>query len=280
MAAPVIAAQPAPSKATRVPLEIKQQIVLRYPSCRNAKEREQLALELGILDDQGKPSIKRLYNLASRLRITGDSEPPPIDEQQLTRHDPASYRFEETQDEKIRNWFGREPPTVIALQIGTSEPAVLYRARQLGLRTFARTYSLPKVALWTGISETALRDLRELHVRRTFDRRHQFKDELISALSLARWLAKPETRDQLSQPDGFFLLEIEEMVEQARANGRARFESCEFLSAGHICQCPYALSYGLYCTNSERYAAGEDPNCPMRTFRLDDLSEPPRPPMS
>jgi len=30
-------------------------------------------------------------------------------------------------------------------------------------------------------------------------------------------------------------------------------------------------SFGLFCTNNERYKAGEDPRCSVRTLAIEDL---------
>jgi hypothetical protein len=258
----------------RYSVETKRLVKLRYPACRNTEEKLRLAAELNIVDEAGQPSLGRIYNLASRLKASGDAVAPLFDERELLKADPATHVFAKAQDEKLRSWFGKEPGQVLALHLGVSEAAILYRARQLGLRTFTHTFQLSKVAIWTGLTPEELRAATGLEIRHTFDRNRSYRDELITAASLARWLDKPETLSSMRDPDRFFLLEIEEMVADSRARGKVAFERCKFLSAGHVCHCPYALSYGLFCTNNALYTAGDDPKCPWRTVPLSDLSDP------
>jgi hypothetical protein len=255
---------------------VKEQVRQRYPLCRTTEDKEALARELGI------DSVAKLYNLASRLGATGKEEAKSQtyalaeeEDRLLVREDPSKTEFTPEADRYLKDNFGRRAASVIAFHLHHTETAVLYRARHLDLRRPVKYWDVVKVAFWLGLE---LHELQE-RVREGLDI-YPFHDpqtgrlvkEVVSTISLARWMAKPEVRKLLADrnADEFFLREIAESVEGIQAQ-RAEFERCKFLSHDHICMNTYAVSCGLYCTNTERQRAGEDPNCSVRTMEIDDL---------
>jgi hypothetical protein len=97
--------------------------------------------------------------------------------------------------------------------------------------------------------------------------------EVVSTTSLARWLTNKANIKRLETVDAdeFFIREIMESVRDI-ADKKTEFERCKFLSHDHICMNTYTEgSFGLYCTNTDRQRAGEDPRCSVRTMDIDDL---------
>lgn len=252
-----------------------------YPLCRTTRDRENLARELGI------DSVAKLYNLASRLGATGKNGAvvktvamAQEEERLLQREEPGEIIFTPEADHYLRAEFGRRAASVIAFRLHHTETAVLYRARHLGLRRPVRYWDVVKVAFWLGL------ELHELQAMAASGLDiHPFHDpssgrlvkEVVSTISLARWMTQPKIQRLLEERDAdrFFLLEILESVKDIQSHHpnpeRGEFERCKFLSGDHICMNTYAVSYGLYCTNTERQRAGEDPNCSVRTMEIDDL---------
>lgn len=263
----------------------KQQVKLHYPACRTTKDKEELALRLGILDEGGKPSVAKLYNLASRLKATqGHDQDERLaaitDTERLReREDPEQTRFTNKDDSYLISEFGRRRPDAIAFYRDHTEAAIAHRARCLKLRKPVKHWELAKVALWLDMSEEELRELRREGIDiyplcDKKDKRGLTKIELVSTTSLWRWLeAAGEKFLEGRNPDKFFLLELKECKEVILANHEdpKAWESCDYLSHGHTCNNPYADSYGLYCPNNDRYLAGEDPKCGARAIDLDDL---------
>jgi hypothetical protein len=71
--------------------------------------------------------------------------------------------------------------------------------------------------------------------------------------------------------DEFFIREILESMDD-KLNNKTNWERCQYLTHGHVCGNPYSISsFGLYCPNSDRYRAGEDPLCDARNLKLDDI---------
>lgn len=262
------------SERTRYPPQVKQQVKLRYRYCRTTADKQALADELGI------GSVPKLYNLASRLGATGDDsddhyELALADESRLrARERPADTSFSSADDRYLRNEFGRRTIEAIAFHLHHTETAILYRARKLGLRKPAKYWNMRKVASWLGFSESELRELRweGIDIFQLYDRHGTLALEAVSTTSLARWLNDDDCRARVlvHGADEFFLLELDESI-TALVGSETTFESCKFLSHGHVCQNSYSDSYGLFCTNNERYKAGEDPRCAMRLLEVSDL---------
>jgi len=255
---------------------VKEQVRQRYPLCRTTADKENLARELGI------GSVAKLYNLASRLGATGKEGSKNHtyalaegEERLLVREDPGSTTFTPDADHYLRAEFGRRAASVIAFHLHHTETSVLYRARHLGLRQPVKYWDIVKVAFWLGLELNELQsmdkeglDIYPFHDPQT----GRLVKEVVSTISLARWIAQPKHKKLLAErnADEFFLKEIEESVEEIQAH-RVEFERCKFLSHDHICMNTYAVSFGLYCTNTDRQRAGEDPNCSVRTMEIDDL---------
>lgn len=257
---------------TRYSAYQKEQIIQRYHLCRTTEDKEALARELGI------GSVSNLYYLASRLGAAGRKaeifQPEAAESEQLLHEDPESIVWTDAGDRYLRNEFGRRAIEDIAYHLGHSETALLYRARHLGLRLPVKHWRLDKVSAWLGLDLDELRGLHSegLDIYRLGNRRGEVVIEVVSTTSLGRWLSlKKNLRRLGSKADQFFLLEIEESLEDL-VKGETTFERCKFLSHGHVCQNPFTdNSYGLFCTNNEKYLAGEDPRCTVRTLAIEDL---------
>ena len=265
-------------KRTRYPAWVKDQVKKRYQFCRTTADKINLAAELKILDEDGQPSVSKLYNLASRLRATGrggaQAEDLVLEDgHALRREDPATTEFSRTDDQYLKAEFGRRALDVIAYHLAHSETALLYRARKLGLRKPVKHWDLEKVSMWLEMSRDEIVALDgELDIHPLANRAGRVEHEVVSTSSLARWIAAPKTLKMLTKrgADKFFLLEIKESMDALIAS-ETEFESCKFLSHGHVCMNPFTPSHGLYCTNNERYRAGEDPVCAVRTLAIEDL---------
>lgn len=262
---------------TRYSSYVKDQVKKRYPLCRTTEDKQTLADELGI------GSVPKLYNLASRLGATGRDEEgkrstaEAHDSSRLgLREDPNTLKFSKASDRYLKAEFGRRTVEEIAYHLHHSETAILYRARHLGKRLPIKYWNASKVAAWLGISDETLhgRLTQEgVDVYPLADSSGRQVLELVSTTSLARWLSdKTNLRwARENQADEFFIREILESVEDL-AEEKTRFESCKYLSHGHVCQNPFTeSSFGLFCSNNERYNAGEDPRCTVKALSIEDL---------
>jgi hypothetical protein len=260
---------------------VKAEVLKRYHLCRTTDDKKSLAKQLGILDENNEGDVSKLYNLASRLKATANKngETPIIDDESLNRRrlDPETTVFSAEADGYLINEFGRRTDAEIAYHLKLSVPAVLVRARHLQKRRITKHWELSNVAAWLDMSEEEIRSLQDdkvaLDIYDLYDRRSQKKHEVVSLTSLIRWLYTPGNREKVLEknPDKFFLLEIDEAVATLR-EGTGRWENCKFLSPDHRCMNPYAEnSHGLFCTNNERYEAGDDPLCSVKTFEIYDL---------
>jgi hypothetical protein len=265
----------AKKRRTRYSSQVREEVRKRYPLCRNTEDREALAIDLGI------GSVSKLYNLASRLGVAGKNMAPGEHEEshshdRLThRETPADTVFSKQDDRYILKEFGRRTIEDIAFYLQHSETAVLYRARHLKMRKPVKNWRVDKVARWLGMEEDEFHKLSEegleIFPLTGFD--GQVSLEFVSTTSLARWMRikKNESRLKKQGADQFFILEIQEIVEQL-VEQSTEFESCKFLSHGHVCMNPRSeLCFGLFCTNNDKYQAGEDPLCTVRLLELDDL---------
>lgn len=194
----------------------------------------------------------------------------------LLREVPALTVFTVADDRYLCRFFGRQPPSEIAYRIRHTETAVLYRARHLGLRRPARHWPAERVEAWLGLSPTEWPSLRLEGLDR-FEIPNRAGDRcelLISATSLARWLVSGNRwmARVAGGADEFFVRDLLESSLSVQRN-HTPWESCAFLSAGHVCMNPLASSsWGLFCTNSDKHAAGEDPKCAVRTVRIESLA--------
>lgn len=257
---------------TRYSAFVKEQVRQRYHLCRTTEDKEALARELGI------GSVSKLYNLASRLGAAGREtelfQADAVGAELLLREDPETIVWDEAGDRYLRDEFGRRAIEDIAYHLGHSETAVLYRARHLGLRLPVKHWRLDKVSSWLGLEleETRALQAEGLDIYRLGNRRGEVVLEVVSTTSLGRWLSLKKNIKRLGRSaDQFFILEIQESLRDLVA-GETTFERCKFLSHGHVCQNPFTdNSYGLFCTNNDKYLAGEDPRCTVRTLAIEDL---------
>lgn len=258
----------------RYSAHIKEQVRTRYPLCRTTADKEALARELGI------SSVNKLYNLASRLGVGGsDGEAASAAARDrsrlLIRENPGEVKWTRTALKYLRQEFGRKTIEEIAFHLSHSETAVLFKARELGLRKPVKLWNLEKAAAWLGFSTNELRAREEegLDIYPLGNRQNQLELEVVTTTSLARWMRIKKVAKELKARDAdlFFIKEIEESVEEI-AEGEAKFEKCRYLSHGHVCQNPFTeASFGLFCTNTDRQEAGMDPRCTVRTLPLEDL---------
>ena len=192
-------------------LSDKQLDVLRqgYATASTKQQKLALAKRARILNAQGEPDIRKMYNVACVYGLTRRSEDltdeefgkymrgeigiaerrKPFSEEQETvllglREDPQSTVFSRDDDKYIIAKWRKEPVQAIALARGHSETAVMYRARSLKrrarlsggrqgklqpLRKAAHLYELQRVLGWLGLGESEVSVLRELGVE-IFDR--------------------------------------------------------------------------------------------------------------
>lgn len=270
-----------PGPSVRYSPYVKDQVRKRYHLCRTTEDKRALAKELDILDETGDGDVSKLYNLASRLKAAGkkDGSTPVVADELLhqLRLDPATTKFTADAERYLKHEFGRRTETEIAYHLKLSVPAVLVKARHLGLRQLTKHWELSDVAAWLGMTEDELRALAHdkvsLDIFELYHPGGQRKHEVVSLTSLIRWLHTPDNREKVEarNPDRFFLMEIDESLEALRS-GTNSWEKCKFLSAGHRCMNSYAtLSHGLFCTNNEKWDAGADPNCIVRSLEIYDL---------
>jgi hypothetical protein len=261
---------------------MKQLVRDKYPLCRTLEDKEELARELGM------DSIHKLYNLASRLQVTrsyddwdaedadmpfGDRYDPTKDEQRLwQREDPKTTKFSAEDDRYLEAHFGRTPIDQIAFHREHTETATLYRARQLGLCKPVRYWDIRKVSPWLGMSVGELQQRSEegLDIYPLCDREGRIQIQVVSTTSIARWIISHDKELVERDADKFFIKDIKEQI-KALQKEEVRWESCIFLGAGHVCRNPFSGVYGMFCTNTERHRAGEDPKCSVRTLHIEDL---------
>lgn len=274
---------------TRYSPWVKEQVRKRYALCRTTADKEALAKELSIVDANGNPSVPKLYNLASRLNATGgqtvDHEEFVADESRLLRReDPETTKLSAESVRYLKNEFGRRTIELIAAHINHSETCVLYHARHLKrgsgseakyLRKIAKHWDARKVAAWFGMTLDELKQLQVegIDIVPFYNKRGRLVHEIVSTTSLGRWLAVEGNKQKLLERDAdkFFILEIEETMRDL-IDDTNQFELCKFLSHGHVCLNTYAEnSHGLFCTNNERYDAGNDPRCAVRSLQIYDL---------
>jgi len=264
---------------TRYSPAVKEEVRKRYKFCRTTADKQALADELNI------GSVPKLYNLASRLGAAGQAEDPNdrsnesfSAERLYERESPATTKFSRDCDRYLKDEFGRRHIEDIAYHLEHSEAAMLYRARHLGLRLPVKYWQIEKVARWFGMQIDEFRDLAQegIDIYPLANRSGRVKVEVVSTTSLGRWLKVKKNVKRLwaeePHPDEFFLLEIEESINDL-VNNKTTFERCKFLSHGHVCMNPFTdNSFGLFCTNNEKYRAGEDPRCAVRTLAIEDLA--------
>lgn len=260
-------------KRTRYSAKVRDEVRKRYPLCRNTEDREALAESLGI------ESVSKLYNLASRLKVAGKESIGNKDSSKnetAIKEDPKHTSFSKQDDRYIKKEFGRRSIEDIAFYLNHSEMAIAYRARQLEMRKPVKNWRLNKVASWFGMSESDFETLQEdgIEIFPLTNLEGRVVLSFVSTTSLARWLSKKKNINKIKKlgADEFFILEILESVDEIQ-EGKTSFESCKFLSHGHVCQNPRSeLCFGLFCTNNERHKAGEDPLCTVRFLELEDLA--------
>lgn len=208
---------------------------------------------------------------------------PHADEASLLalRLRPSQTEFTPQDDRAIRRDWGHLPAAVIAERRGLSLSAVIYRARQVGARRATRNWPCHQVEAWLGLSASMWPRLAEDGVEwwALRDRRGRATERLVSTSSLARWLVQGNRWQRLvatAGADEFFCREILESAAELQAAGLQgaeqepvmRWEYCRFLGPDHVCRNPFATCHTLFCSDSERYAAGDDPKCESRRLPL------------
>jgi hypothetical protein len=274
---------------------VKQRIRREYPAKRTKADKVAFAAELDMTIEQlrshahkllGKEDgdLDRSQRSARHIdRQAGFSLTDDEPEQRIVC-DPDTFKLTDFMAKTIERDFGRKTAEFIAVGLGISETAVLYSARKLKrningeplpLRRLTKNWEARKVAAWLAMSVDDLRALKSegVEIVPTFNRKGQQTHELVTTTSLLRYLTTPGNREVLLErgADKFFILELEETL-QALLDGSESFELCAHLSAGHVCMNGYAQnSHGLFCSNNERYLAGDDPRCSVRNLTIYDL---------
>jgi hypothetical protein len=266
----------AKNERARYSTHVKDQVRKRYGLCRTTADKQALADELGI------GSVPKLYNLASRLGATGKESATSLswsaaheEARHLEREDPDTIEFTSEADRYLRSEFGRRTPEAISFHLHHTETALLYRARHLGLRQPVKLWDIVKVAKWFGMTLDEFRELaREgIDIHPLGNRDSKLVREVATTTSLGRWMQDDANLASLRSrgADEFFIREILESIDDI-LNQRIEWERCKFLTHGHVCQNTYSMnSFGLFCPNSDRHRAGEDPSCMVRTLSIEDL---------
>lgn len=154
-------------------------IRLRYALCKTPADKRWLAEQAGLFDEQGQPSISKLYNFASRRGWTRfypgqltageqEMEQRAFDARRLFERGDSERVFSIYEDDYIRANFGSDAVERIAFHLSLSELQVAHRARQLGLRTLPRVWDFAKVSRWLGLAPKTERgiDTRQpIHAR-------------------------------------------------------------------------------------------------------------------
>lgn len=265
MPAPASSAPPAATdRRVRYPQWKKDAIALRYPQCRNIKDKLALCVDLGIVNDAGEPDLARLYNLASRLKVTAvaDNEArlsAAVDEamrpeRRRLREDPRSTVFTAENDRYLTTWFGRQAIEIIALQIGHTEIATAYRARQLGLRRPARHWELRRVLAWLDIDLSGLTEMG-VPVLDCCDRFARVKIQLVEGEALRRALIRGGRWQRLKQlGNDIDLFFMKELIEAGLALREGAEPEALWVSHGHTCLNPLApLSFGHFYNGDDRW---------------------------
>lgn len=185
--------------------------------------------------------------------------------------------FSADDDRYLQRHFGRQPIDQIAEARGRTAPAMLYRARRLGLRRPVRYFDADDVARWLHLMPDEWSDLERAGVERYGlpDRRGAVRRQVVSATSLARWLMTGRRWIRLVRDRGADEHFCRDVIESASdvQQRESSWEGCKFLGPDHVCMNPFAgSSYGLFCTNNERHAAGEDPKCNVRSLKIEDMA--------
>lgn len=241
---------PARQKRERYSAHLKNEVRRRYPLCQSIDDKQALADALGI------DSLHKLYNLASRIGVTRPSVNSPAhnvrrsyeprhDATRLAlREDPSSTTFADTDDLYIRTHYGRQHVEEIAYLLDHTETAVMYRARQLGVRKPVWFWELRKVLAWLNLSEAELRELGRpvgLEIYHCQDRFGSLCVGLVDAPSLARTLLHQGNWRRLvgeQNADRFFIREALQAEVDVR-NGAER-EQTHWVSHGRTCLSPLA----------------------------------------
>lgn len=243
----------------------RQMVRERYPLCRTLHDKEQLAADAQI------GSLQKLYNLASRLKVTqtaggGNSAERGLNEAMDVARDPRRWRiredpreteFSERDDQYLREHFGRQEIAAIALQCDHTEIAMSYRARKLGLRGPVRWWDMSHVLAWLGVSADELREMG-VPLYPCCDRRGRIKIILVSTEDLVRVLTRGGRWQRLvaeRDSDLFFITEVIESQLAVRG-GHAEWEGT-WVSHGHTCLNPFSgLSFGLFYDGNDKKLLG------------------------
>ncbi len=167
-------------KRAKYTQEMKRIVREKYPLCQTLEDKQELAESLGM------DSIHKLYNLASRLKVTRSydewAESPfardnnnimTENQIQITPgqgRDPGRLKiresigetnFRQEDDRFLQKNFGSMRIEDIAFQRGHTESAMLYRARKLGLRQAVLYWDILKVQAWLNLSTTEIEALPE-----------------------------------------------------------------------------------------------------------------------
>lgn len=219
-------------------------------------------------------SIDYTYSVANRAgvtrtyrkskdgtRIEEDAPEPCYD----PRRDPARLLeresftdtvFSQRDDEYLRQHWGEQFIEQIAFMRGHTETAIMWRARQLGLRQPVQYFDVEKVTAWLGIDQETLVRLGQpvgLKIHECCDQHHRVAIRLVEAVALARMLVRDGLFKELlarRDADEFFIREVIGSVADVRA-GRQSFAH-RWVSHGQTCLNPYSgASFGLFMIYDE-----------------------------
>lgn len=268
-------------RAPKYPEAIRDRVLAEYPYCTTPDEKQELA------DSLGMDSLNKLYNLASRLKATrttneddmhmGIEQADDVEAMLLKDQNAkviskiSTTVFTEADDEYLKNHWGNTKLSMISAQRRHSEPALLYRARHLGLRKLQPQWDIKDVSRYISLPEDYLLHISELQIMSTQSSvENKLAHKFVSTINLYNWIQTVDLmQDSNGSVDEFFLKELEESHDGIM-NLRERWEGCKFITPDHRCSNPASFnSYGLYCAKVEgQHEAGEDPKCQARLIPL------------
>jgi len=273
----------------RYPERTKRALRRRYPWARAEADKIWLGEQLGICGPTREQTRSRMFTAIDRVRTkaaeTAEATGTPNraareyaervalnPRLRLRRDDPAELEWTAFHDDYLRRWFCRQEAEFTAVFFGRTEAAVLWRARELGLRRHPRSIELGRLSAWLGLSLEELRALEHEGVKlhRIGELAGPVERETLGTVSLAAWLAASANLERVRSrgADEHVILDLQAAHRDSAGLGASALESCPFLSVGHTCLTPRSGVCGKLCD-------GQDAACRIRFPDAGDQTVPP-----
>lgn len=276
-------------KKNRYPKRTGRALRRRYPWARSKVDKIWLGEQLGIVGPTDEQTYARIFTKIDRVRKesqaaaekgTSDrateeyAERVALDPRlRLLRSDPDTVDWTDFHDDYLRRWFRRQRAECTAVFLARTEAAVLWRARELGLRRHPWSIELERLTAWLGLTRDELRALEHEGVKlhRIGTLTGPVAHETLGTVSLAAWLAAPENLALVRSrgADEHVILDLQAADRDYAELGEAALEACPFLSIGRVCLTPRSGVAGKLCD-------GNDRACGIRFPVADDLEAPPQ----